>query len=118
MKEFYMIPSRNEAEQLLVWAHDCNPGVWSEHCKVVARAAETIAEKCGLDSHRAYVSGLLHDIGRYKGVKELHHVYAGYDLLKSKGYDTIAEICLSHSFTYQNIGAYFGKMIVQAKKQT
>ena len=51
----------------------------------------------------------MHDIGRYESVRELHHVYAGYELLKNKGYEQIAEICLSHSFPYQNIGEYFGK---------
>lgn len=104
-----MLPTRETAEQLLVWAHERNPGLWANHSKVVARAAETIANKCGFDTHRAYVSGLLHDIGRYEGVTELHHVYAGYELLIDKGYDLIGEICLSHSFPYQNIGEYFGK---------
>jgi len=103
-----MLPTRNEAEQLLIWGHKCNPGPWMNHSKVVARAAETIAKECGLDTHRAYVSGLLHDIGRHEGVTGLHHVYAGWELLKSKGYGQTAEICLSHSFPYQNLGEYFG----------
>jgi len=104
-----MLPSKEAAEQLLVWAHDRNPGKWANHSRVVARAAETIAKRCGLDAHRAYVSGLLHDIGRYEGVSGLHHVYAGYELLKSKGYEQTAEICLSHSFPYQDIGEFFGE---------
>ena len=103
------MPSKNEAESLLAWAHGRNPGPWAEHSRTVARAAESIAEKCGLDAHRAYVSGLLHDIGRYEGVTELRHVYAGYELLKNKGYGQIGEICITHSFPYQNIGEYFGK---------
>ncbi len=97
------LPSKEEAESLLLWAHDQNPGPWLNHSKVVARAAETIAKKCSLDSHRAYISGLLHDIGRYEGPRGLHHVYAGYELVKSKGYDKLAEICLSHSFDYDEI---------------
>jgi putative nucleotidyltransferase with HDIG domain len=101
--------SRVEAENLLNWANEQNPGLWVNHSKVAARAAETIANKCGLDADRAYVSGLLHDIGRYEGVRELHHIYAGYMLLKGKGYEQIGEICLSRSFPYQNIGEYFGK---------
>ena len=104
-----MIPSKIEAEQLLVWAHECNPGPWANHSRVVARAAETISQKCGLDPQRAYISGLLHDIGRYEGIREMHHIYAGYELLKNKGYEQVAEICLSHSFPLQNIGEYFGK---------
>ena len=104
-----MIPTREEADQLLIWAGEQNPGVWTDHSKVVARAAETIAEKCGLDTHRAYVSGLLHDIGRYAGVRSLYHTYAGYAFLNNKGFTQTAEVCLSHSFPYQRINEYFGK---------
>ena len=103
-----MLLTKDEAEKLLVWANDQNPGIWSDHSRIVARTAETIAEKCGLDTHRAYISGLIHDIGRYAGISQLRHVYAGYDLLKSKGYDKTAEICLSHSFPLKNIDEYFG----------
>ena len=104
-----MIPTKEDAIYLLEWASKCNPGPWVDHSKVVARAAKTISKKCGLDMHRAYISGLLHDIGRYDGIRDLHHVYAGYELLKSKEYNQIAEICLSHSFPYKNIDEYFGK---------
>ena len=103
-----MLPIRKEAEQLLIWAHEQNPGPWADHSRVVARAAETIAKKSGLDPERAYLSGLLHDIGRYEGVRGLHHVYAGYELLNEKGFVEIAIICLSHSFPYQHLGAYLG----------
>jgi len=103
-----MLPTKEEAEKLLVWAHECNPGSWANHSRTVARAAETIANKCGLDAHRSYVSGLLHDIGRFEGIRGLHHVYSGYKLLKDKEFSQIAEICLSHSFPYQNIEEYFG----------
>lgn len=102
------LPTAGEAEALLLWAHVQNPGPWMEHSHIVARAAKTIAEHAGLDPDRAYVSGLLHDVGRYEGVRGLHHVYAGYDLMLKKGYETIAEICLSHSFAFQDIGAYGG----------
>ncbi|MCL2662359.1 MAG: HD domain-containing protein [Oscillospiraceae bacterium] len=104
-----MIPTREEANQLLLWAGEQNPGVWTNHCKVVARAAEAIAVKCGLDTHRAYVSGLLHDIGRYAGVRGLYHSYAGYELLKKKGYNEIADVCISHSFSTKNINEFFGE---------
>lgn len=103
------LPSREEAEQLLMWANEQNPGVWTDHSRVVARAAEAIATECGLDTQRAYVSGLLHDIGRYEGVRGLHHVVAGYDMMNNKGYPIIAEICLSHSFPYKDLGAYSGE---------
>lgn len=102
------LPTRSNAEAILLKAQEQNPGPWADHSRVVARIAETIARECGLDTHRAYVSGLLHDIGRYEGVRGLHHIYAGYELMNRKGYDLIAGICLSHSFPYQHIGAYSG----------
>jgi len=102
------LPSRAAAESLLSAAYEQNPGPWADHSRVVARIAETIASESGLDAERAYVSGLLHDIGRYEGISGLHHIYAGYELMMRKGYDLIAEICLSHSFPYQDIGAYSG----------
>jgi len=101
--------SRCEAKKLLVWAHERNPGPWAMHSEVVARAAETIAEKSGLDTNRAYISGLLHDIGRYEGVRTLHHVYAGYELLINKGFDQFAEICMTHTFPFQDIQGHFGE---------
>ena len=101
-----MLPTRKEAEQLLTWAQERNPGPWINHCRATARAAETIAGKCGLQPERAYVSGLLHDIGYYSysdGKGEKDHIFAGYDLMMEKGYKEIARICLSHSFSYQDI---------------
>jgi len=106
-----MIPTKQEAEELLIWANEQNPGVWVDHSRVVARAAKTIASRCGLDIERAYVSGLLHDIGRWEGRRDLHHIYSGYELMKSMGYYEIADVCLSHSFPTPNvgIGEYFGR---------
>jgi len=102
------LPSRAEAEILLSKAYEQNPGPWADHCRVVARIAETIARESDLNTNRAYVSGFLHDVGRYEGVRGLHHIYAGYEMMRHNGYDLIADICLSHSFPYQNIGAYSG----------
>ncbi|MDR1703992.1 MAG: HD domain-containing protein [Clostridiales bacterium] len=92
-----MLKSRNDAQALLAWGEAQNPGKWAAHSRTVARAAETIANAAGLDGERAYISGLLHDIGRYEGATGLHHVYAGYSLLRREGFDDIAAICLSHS---------------------
>lgn len=103
-----MLPTKEEANAMLVKAHEQNPGPWADHCRVAASVAETIAKECDMDSHRAYVSGLLHDIGRYEGVRGLHHVYAGYEAMKDKGYNQIARICLSHSFPSKDIDAYAG----------
>ena len=103
------IPTREEASRILQWAAAQNPGPWEAHSRVVGRAAETIASACKLDGGTAYVLGLLHDVGRYEGVRDRHHVIAGYNLMRDKGYGHVANICLSHSFPIQNIGVYSGK---------
>ena len=47
-----------------------------------------IASACGdMDVEKAYILGLLHDIGREFGVRHLGHVYDGYVYMKSLGYD-------------------------------
>ena len=100
------IPSRKEAETILAWANEKNPGPWVDHSRVAGRAAETIAQKCGLDKEKAYISGLLHDIGYYSyrdGKSEKDHIFAGYDFMMKEGFEDIANICLSHSFAYQDI---------------
>jgi putative nucleotidyltransferase with HDIG domain len=104
-----LCPDRKEADRLLTWAGTQNPGLWVDHCRVVARVAETVARWCGMDGDRAYALGLLHDIGRYEGVSDLHHVIAGYALLCENGYRDAARICLTHSFSYPDLRAYLGK---------
>ena len=107
-----IIPSRTEAENILTEAQARNNNHWSaplaEHCRVIARFAETVAKKCALDADRAYIFGLLHDIGRYEEPPGDYHVFGGYTLMKAKGYDAVARICLSHSFPLQDIRAYGG----------
>lgn len=103
------ILSKNEAEDVLRWANAQNPGPWFMHSRVAAHAAATIAAACGLDEERAYVFGLLHDIGRYEGVRGLHHALAGYQLMLARGYRDVAQICLTHSFPILHIDAFAGK---------
>lgn len=106
-----MVPTRDDAKDILCWGASQNPGPWVDHSKNVARAAETIAKQCGMDPERAYVSGLLHDIGYYSyrdGVGEACHIYVGYKLMLSKGYDVVARVCMTHSFPVQDIRAYGG----------
>jgi len=102
-------PNINEAKSIIFWGYKNNPGPWLEHSKVVARAAKTIALKCNLNGNKAYVLGLLHDIGCYEGKTELRHIYSGYNLMIEKGYNYIAKICLTHSFPNKNINSYMGK---------
>lgn len=104
-----MTITRADAESLLRWASEQNPGVWVDHSKTVARAAEVIAAACGLDRERAYICGLLHDIGRYEGWRDLHHVVAGYRLMMERGCGDVARICLTHSFPVKALGAYSGR---------
>lgn len=102
-------PKRETALQLLEEAGKMNPGVWVDHCRVVAKCAEKIAHACGdMDVEKAYVLGLLHDIGRRAGVFHLRHVYEGYIYLRSLGYHEAAQICLTHSFSIKKLEDYIG----------
>lgn len=102
-------PSREEAEALVEWALQRNPGPWGEHVRTAARAASTIAKACGMDEDHCYTLALLHDIGRYEGRTDLRHTIAGYDLLMERGWQKAAAVCLSHSFPVKRMDLYFGK---------
>lgn len=105
-----MLPTREIAEELLKEAEQCNPGPWGNHSRVAAHCAERIAMECdGLDTNKAYILGLLHDIGRKFGVRHLGHVSDGYTYMLSLGYDEAAQICLTHSFNNQTLDDYIGK---------
>lgn len=104
-----MLPTRERAEELLIEAEKCNPGPWGNHSRVTARCAEKIAQACGdLDPEKAYIIGLLHDIGRKFGVRHLGHVSDGYSYMMSLGYDEAARICLTHSFNTDHLDGYIG----------
>jgi putative nucleotidyltransferase with HDIG domain len=102
------IPSFNQAQDYLARAAQSSPGLWVKHSQVVARAAKKIAKAKGLDEECAEIMGLLHDIGRYKGVTHMMHSYDGYQLLKKDGYTDAAQICVTHSFPVQEIRYYTG----------
>lgn len=105
-----MLPIREEAEKLLKEAEKCNPGPWGNHSRTAAHCAEKIAQACGdLDANKAYILGLLHDIGRKFGVRHLGHVSDGYTYMMTLGYDEVARVCLTHSFNNQTLGEYVGK---------
>lgn len=111
------LPTREEAEHLLREAETCNPGPWGNHCRVAARCAECIAAAAGMDRERAYVLGLLHDIGRKFGVKHLGHVYDGWQYMTELGYPDAARICLTHSFCRPTLEVYIGQFDISHKQQ-
>lgn len=60
-----MLPSIEKAIEELEIAGELNPGPWTKHSENVGIAARNIAEKVsGMDADKAYIVGLLHDIGR------------------------------------------------------
>ena len=101
-------PSATEAEALLADAEQRNPGPWGNHSRITARCAERIARYSGLCPEKAYVLGLLHDIGRRFGKRHLGHVSDGYSYMAGLGYPDAARICLTHSFNGMRIGDYVG----------
>ena len=105
-----MFPDRSEAERLLQDGERCNPGPWGNHSRVAARCAEAIAAACGgLDPEKAYVLGLLHDIGRKFGKRHLGHVSDGCSYMMQLGYDDAARVCLTHSFHNGSFDDFIGQ---------
>lgn len=102
--------TRIEAERELKLAVKLNPGAWEGHSLSVAKNAEIIAKAANLDSEKAYICGLLHDIGRRAGIYGIRHLFDGYDHLISLGQPEIAKICLTHSFPIKDVNTFFGKI--------
>lgn len=112
-----MLPTRSEAEKILAEAEERNPGPWGNHSRVAAHCAERIAASCkGMDPEKAYILGLLHDIGRRFGVRHLGHVSDGFSYMMSLGYDEAAKVCLTHSFNTMKLEDYIGKFDVSEKE--
>ena len=99
--------NRKEAEELLLEAKQLNNGPWIEHSKNVAFLAEKIATRVGIDSEKAYILGLLHDIGRRNGTMQARHAIEGYIFLKEIGFMDGARICLTHTFQYKDVDAIY-----------
>lgn len=99
-----------QAETELQNAVQRNPGPWEQHSYSVANNARLIAQKApGMDPDRAYVMGLMHDIGRRAGVTGILHVFDGYDYLMELGQPELARISLTHSFPIRDVCTFFGK---------
>lgn len=113
-----MFPSRSIAIAEIETAGTMNPGPWTKHSYHVAEAAEKIAEACGMDREKAYVCGLLHDIGRRTGIAAVRHIIDGYDYALAQGWDDVARICLTHSFPVKDIDADIGKKDITPQQYT
>lgn len=108
-----MIPDRKRAEEELLWAASMNPGPWKEHSQYVAKACESIAAGCrNMDKDKAYVLGLLHDIGRYPGRTSERHLLDGYRRCMEQGWEEAARICISHAFMIQDVESSIGEFDV------
>ncbi len=95
-----MLPTADEAMRELEFAGELNPGPWVKHSVNVGIAARKIAEKISsLDPEKAYIVGLLHDIGRRVGIVDIPtHICEGYRYCMEKGWDEAARICMTHSY--------------------
>ena len=99
-----------EADRELALAAQLMPGPWEQHSMSVARNARLIAEKTKvMDCDKAYVMGLMHDIGRRAGIKGILHIFDGYDYMMRMGQEEIANICLTHSFPIKDVNTFLGK---------
>ena len=99
-----------QAQQELKIAAQMNPGLWEQHSLSTAENARLIAEKVpGMDPDKAYVMGLLHDIGRRAGITGMLHLIDGYEYMMSLGEPEIAAICINHSYPAKNVLYFEGK---------
>ncbi len=104
MKNANEILSIERAYNFLEDAPRKNKELWIKHSVNVAIVAERLAEQLKLNSKKAYVLGLVHDIGRRK--KEhvgLRHIIEGYHFLEEQGYEEEARVCLTHTFYARNL---------------
>jgi HD superfamily phosphodiesterase len=103
-------PLRADADSLLQWAAELNPGQWVLHSQLVGEAARVIANSVqGMDADLSEVAGILHDIGRRYPLRSIRHCIDGYKIMMENGYPFIARICITHSFQIKDIESYSGK---------
>jgi hypothetical protein len=104
------LPSLSEANRLLKEAEALNPGPWVQHSLYTGQAAGLIAGNCRhLDPEKAYILGMLHDIGRRFGVKDMRHSLDGFTYSMHGDYESLAKVCITHSFPTGNIRDAFGQ---------
>ncbi len=103
------------AEYELSKAYKSNPTAWADHSRYTAKAARIISSQYNkksedkkLDSDKAYIFGLMHDIGRYTGISSERHLIDGYKYCIKYGWKKTAQICISHAFMIQDINTAIG----------
>lgn len=100
-----------QAENEMAEAEKLTPGLWAPHSRSAGVNARIIAEHCGLDGDKAYIFGLLHDIGRRDGSWDGRHIIDGYNYMMSINQPEIARICLTHTFPSKSeVSRYVVKM--------
>lgn len=104
--------NKRTAEWALEEAEKSNPGAWAAHSRYVAMACKNIALHCSISAEKAYLFGLLHDIGRYAGVSSEKHLIDGYRYCMERGWEKAAQICISHAFMIQDIETSIGEFDV------
>lgn len=109
-------PGKAEAERLLAEAETLNSGPWIAHSRNVAKCAEVIAVHADLNPDKAYILGLLHDVGRRAGIGQLEHVYYGWKYMMEKGYPAVAKVCLTHSYNTHRFEDDMAKIDVEPKQ--
>lgn len=99
-----------QAKEELRIAVQNNPGPWEQHSLVSADNARRIAEKVpGMEPEKAYIMGLMHDIGRRVGVTSMRHIVDGYRYLMEIGQPEIAPVCITHSYPIKDPDMFAGK---------
>lgn len=105
-------PSKEVAEKELMLAGHLNEGPWVEHSQNTGLACRFIAEKCkDLDAEKAYILGILHDIGRRVGFVSIStHAIEGYKYAMEQGWEDVARISMTHSFMIKDFEHNFENM--------
>lgn len=104
-------PNKDIAINALREAEGLNKGKWVQHSEYVALACKNISGFCDdMDSNKAYILGLLHDIGRRVGVVQERHTIEGFKYCSNQGWDDVAKICITHSYSIKDIRSVIGKL--------
>ena len=69
-----------------------------------------------MNPDKAYVLGLLHDVGRRAGMGQLRHVYYGWKHMNELGYPAVAKVCLTHSYNTHRFEDDMAKMDVSPEQ--